>query len=264
MRPRRCSRRAVRTLPFAAVALLGLLVTPLYAQGGVATGGALELVLPVGARAVGLGQAVAADYLGSASVWWNPGALGRQRSRELAIHHDQTFAVKADAISFLLPLAPRGVLGLSAILYDYGTQDQTDVTGTLGSFTTRTTILAATFAADIGARVFLGVNYKFYQRNVPCTGGCTGFGSQSASTTALDAGIQIRASPDSSLYLGLALRNVGPPLQVNDAPQADPLPTRLDIAVTFAPRTPSLGPDATIRFGAGLVNAIPSTGAEAD
>src|SRR5487761_2567910 len=255
------SHRRARFLGTLAVALgTSLGAAPLCAQGGVATAGGLELVLPVGARAVGLGQAVVADYLGSESVWWNPAAMAREPSRELAIHHSQTFAVTGDAITFVLPVAPVGVVALSADLYSYGTQDVTDATGTYGTFTPRATIFAATFAGNVGSHASVGLNYKFYERGINCSGGCAGLPTQGTSTTALDFGAQFRLLSDSSLYLGVALRNVGPRPPVNDAPQADPLPTRLDIGVTYVPHIASLGPDAELRIGAGVVNSIPASG----
>lgn len=232
---------------------------PLRAQGGVANSGGLELVLPVGARANGLGQAVVADYLGSESVWWNPGGLAREQDREAAIHHSQTFAGTGDAITAVLPVAPVGVLALSVDLYSYGTQENTDATGAYGTFTPRATIFAATFAGHVGSRAYVGLNYKYYNYGINCSGGCGSLASLGAATTALDFGVQLRASNDSSLFVGVALRNVGPRLQFNDAPQADPLPTRLDLGVTYQPKIDALGPDATLRIGADIVNAIPTT-----
>jgi hypothetical protein len=255
------SRRYARYLGTLAVALgLGGLARPLRAQGGIANAGGLELVLPVGAQANGLGQAVVADYLGSESVWWNPGALAREHTREAAIHHSTTFAVTGDAITLVVPAAAIGVVGLSVDLYNYGTQDVTDATGTYGTITPRATIFAATFASAVTSHVDLGLNYKIYQSGINCSGGCAQIPTQTNSTTALDFGVQIRPLRDSSLWIGAALRNVGPRLQVNDAPQADRLPTRLDLGVTYAPHIPSLSPDAQLRFGADIVNAIPATG----
>jgi hypothetical protein len=250
--------RSIGPLAVALVLVAG--AQPLRAQGGVANEGGLELVLPVGARANGLAQAVVADFLGSESVWWNPGALAREQTREAAIHHSQTFAVTGDALTLVLPAAGIGVVALSADLYNYGTQDVTDATGTYGTITPRATILAATFAGSIGSHVDVGINYKYYSRGVNCSGGCADIPTSTNSTTALDFGVQVRPLTDSTLWIGVALRNVGPRLQVNDAPQADPLPTRLDIGATYAPRIPALGPDAQLRFGAGIVNAIPATG----
>lgn len=238
---------------------IGVLAAPLRAQGGIAQEGALELVLPVGARAVGLGQAVVADFLGSESLWWNPAALAREQTREGAIHHSQTFALTGDALTVVIPAVPVGVVALSADLYSAGTQDVTDATGTYGSITPRTTIFAATFAGTLGSHAMVGLNYKYYQRGINCSGGCSGLPTQGTSTTALDMGVQFRPLRDSSLYVGVALRNVGPRLQVNDAPQADRLPTRLDIGVTYVPYLASLGPDAELRLGADVVSAIPSS-----
>lgn len=263
MRRRPTSRlRHARPNRLLAVALaLAAAASPLRAQGGinVAAGGGLELVLPVGARANGLGQAVVADFLGSESVWWNPAGLARARSREVAIHHSNVFQGTGDAITAVLPVAPVGVLALSVDLYNWGTQESTDATGPYGTFTPRATIFAATFAGHVGSRAYFGLNYKYYNFGMNCTGLCGNLAATGASTTALDFGMQLRVSNDSSLYVGAALRNVGPRLQYNDAPQADPLPTRVELGVTYAPTIPSLGPDARLRFGADIINAIPTT-----
>lgn len=261
MRPLPTSPRLARTIGTLAVALaLAGSARALRAQSGVSAEGGLELVLPVGARANGLGQAVVADFLGSESVWWNPGAMARDKTREAAIHHSQTFAVTGDALTLVVPAAGIGVVAVSADLYSYGTQDVTDATGTYGTITPRATILAATFASAITSHVDVGLNYKYYQSGINCSGGCAQIPNQTNSTTALDFGVQVRPLRDSSLWIGVALRNVGPRLQVNDAPQADPLPTRLDLGVTYEPKIAALGPDAQLRFGADIVNAIPTTG----
>ncbi len=260
----RTSSRPSRLAAALAIAL-GLVAGAVRARAqtgevaGVSTSGAEELVNPVGAQAVGLGQAVVADFLGSESIWWNPAALARETRREIAIHHSQTFAYTGDAISGVVPIHRVGTVALSVNLYNYGTQEQTDVTGTLGTFTPLATIFAATFAGRVGDRTYLGLNYKLYQRGISCSGGCAGIPTQTEQTTALDFGVQVRVFPDSSFFVGGALRNVGPRLQVNDAPQADPLPSRLDLGVTYVPHLASLGPDARLQVDAGIVNAIPLT-----
>jgi hypothetical protein len=76
------------------------------AQGEPAQEGALFLLLPVGARAVGLGQAVVADQQGgSESVWWNPAGLARADKGEAAIHHSQSVIGTGDAVTVLVPSA---------------------------------------------------------------------------------------------------------------------------------------------------------------
>src|SRR5215470_567552 len=90
-----------------------------HAQTGLATEGALFLLLPVGARSVGMGQAVVADRPGSESVWWNPAAIGAATRREAAIHHSQSVAGTGDAVTIVLPSSLLGVLALSVNIFDY-------------------------------------------------------------------------------------------------------------------------------------------------
>jgi len=57
--------------------------------------GALFLLLPVGARAVGMGQAMVAERPGSEAVWWNPSAISRQDKDE----KDADLAAKNAAVA---------------------------------------------------------------------------------------------------------------------------------------------------------------------
>src|SRR5215208_1660606 len=90
------------------------------AQGGLAEDGALFLLLPVGARAVGMGQAVVADQPGGEAVWWNPAALARAEKREVAIHHSQSLVGTGDALTLVVPSSALGVLAVSANIFNYG------------------------------------------------------------------------------------------------------------------------------------------------
>src|SRR5512133_991785 len=109
MRPR--LSRARRAAASIAAALLTGVVSPAHAraQGGPAEDGALFLLRPVGARAVGMGQAVVAEQGSSESVWWNPAGLARAEKREAAIHHSQSVIGTGDAVSFVVPSSVLGV-----------------------------------------------------------------------------------------------------------------------------------------------------------
>ena len=241
------------------VASVSWAAAPLRAQGRVSTAGALELGKPVGAAASALGQAAVADFLGSESIWWNPGALARATTREIAVHHSDFFAVTGDALAVVLP-SRIGTVAFSADLYDYGTQDNTDASGTLGSFGVRATILTATFAGRVGSRANVGVNYKHYSRGISCTGNCTDLPTWSQATTAIDLGGQVRVFRDSTLYVGFSLRNVGPKLQVRDSPQADPADGSMDVGLTWRPRIQSLGPDAELKLATDVVKSVVDPG----
>src|SRR5690554_4620149 len=87
----------------AAAALLLVWGAPARAQGDATDEGAAFLLRPVGARAVGLGQAVIARQDGSEAVWWNPAALGAMTRREITLHHSQDFFATSDALALILP-----------------------------------------------------------------------------------------------------------------------------------------------------------------
>src|ERR1700730_1002007 len=99
--------------------LSSLAVASLLAGGAAAqtttTGseGALFLLLPTGAQAVGMGQTMVAAKPGSEGIWWNPASVAGQEKRELAIHHSKTVAGVGDAFSFVLPSRSYGTAAFS-------------------------------------------------------------------------------------------------------------------------------------------------------
>lgn len=202
------------------------------AQGsGPAEDGALFLLLPVGARSVGMGQAVVAQQGGSEAVWWNPAGLARSDKREAAIHHSQSVIGTGDAVSFVVPSSVLGVAAVSVNILNYGAQEVTDpqLGGVVGNILPRSFVYAATYATTVGEHVNAGITYKVLQFRVDCSGVCPPSSAFAATTSALDFGAQFPLGRLAPATLGVALRNVGPRLQVNDNPQSDPLPTRLQI-----------------------------------
>ena len=225
-------RRRSDVLIALVLALLGV-QRELGAQGGVEEDGALFLLLPVGARAVGSGQAVVAGQPGTEAVWWNPAAIARAERPEAAIHHSQTIVATGDAVSVAYP-SLIGVIVASANILNYGEQRITvDPDGSVGTILPRSFVFAATYASPIGDRLNGGVTFKVVQLRLDCSGQCTQIPTFVASTTALDVGAQYEPSRRLPLRLGAALRNVGLRLQVNDEEQADPMPTRLQLGARY-------------------------------
>lgn len=214
--------------------LLGLiLAAPLAAQAELAQDGALFLLLPVGARAVGMGQAIVADQPGTEAVWWNPAAIARAERAEAAIHHSQTIIATGDAVSIAFP-SLFGVIVASANVLNYGSQRITvDPEGSVGTILPRSFVFAGTYATPIGDRVNAGITYKIVQLRLDCSGNCTGIPTFVASTSALDLGAQYDLAALAPISLGAAIRNIGLRLQVNDGEQADPLPTRLQVGAIY-------------------------------
>ncbi len=206
----------------------------LGAQGSVGSEGGAFLLRPVGARAVGLGQAVVARRDGSEGLWWNPAALAAATRRELSIHHSQDFFATGDALTLVLPSTLLGVFAIAADLQNYGEQENTtDPTlPPTGTILTRSFVLSASYAAPIGNRAFTGVAFKVVQMRVDCTGPCD-FPNEVAQTFAIDAGAQLDVDRSRRLTIGASVRNMGLALQVQDSPQSDPLPTRVQVGLLY-------------------------------
>lgn len=205
-----------------------------WAQTATAPEGAAELLLPTGARTMGLGQATSALESGTESLWWNPAGLARLARPEAAVHHAQTLAFTGDFLAFALPRQPFGVFMVGANLVNLGTQEITDAGQVIGTFQLRSTVFAAGYAAAFGRHVNAGLSYKVLRVN---------FGRSVATTSAVDLGLQGRhALAGGELSVGAALRNVGLRLQYKDERQADPLPTRLDLGLAFSRTLETLAP----------------------
>ncbi len=203
------------------------------AQGTLSKEGALFLLVPVGARAVGMGQAVVASQPGSEGLWWNPASMARIDKTEFSLDHSQTVVATGDALSIVKPAGRAGVISGAAYLVDYGQQDATDQGGAIGTLLPRSVVLAASYAAPFGARVNAGLTYKFVQSRLDCTGSCGNVATFNVSTSAFDAGMQVVVDSAGRLVLGIAVRNLGLRLQMNDNAQADPLPTRIHAGAQY-------------------------------
>src|SRR3982074_2279238 len=107
------------------VGLLALLAGHARAQTPTGSEGALFLLLPTGAQAVGMGQAMVAEKPGSEGIWGNPAAVADQDKKELAIHHSKTIAGVADALTFVLPTSSYGTAALSLNILNLGDQQVT-------------------------------------------------------------------------------------------------------------------------------------------
>ena len=196
--------------------------------------GALFLVFPVGARAVGMGQTAAAlDGRGEAA-FWNPAGLATLEKNEFGLQTATLVAGNTDALTAYFPSHRVGVLGGAIYLVDYGDLDRTDASGnTIGRIAPRNLEFVASYATGIVGAFSLGVNYKLVQFVVDCSGDCTNLPSASGTTHAVDVGGQVAAGPEGAFRFGVAVRNLGFKLQVNNRDQADALPARLIVGALY-------------------------------
>ena len=223
--------RTVLALAFLAVGPSG---RPAVAQEQPLNAGALFLVFPVGAQAVGMGQTAMASSGRSDAAFWNPAGLAAIVDDEFALHSANLVAGRSHVLGAYFPSRGIGVIGGAVYLVDYGDLDRTDNNGnTIARIAPRNFEFLASFATSLSSSFMLGVSYKLIQFRVDCSGDCRDFPSGTGATHALDFGGQFRVGSGGPLRLGVALRNVGFRLQVQNQAQADELPTRFAVGAQY-------------------------------
>ncbi|NIM48184.1 MAG: PorV/PorQ family protein [Gemmatimonadales bacterium] len=228
----------------ASVALLALLPTmprPTWSQevADPARGGAIFLLLPVGARAAALGQAAIADAGHSEAAFWNPAGLALLPRAEFAIHYSSTFASNNTAISAYLAPNRLGVLGISGYLVDLGSQEIAPGPGPpIGRLSVKNIELLVSYATTVAGDLAFGVNYKLIQFRQDCSGDCSTTPTAVGTTHGVDVGVQYAFGGNDDLRVGLAVRHAGFKLQIQNRDQADPLPTRVQAGIVYRVRLP--------------------------
>jgi hypothetical protein len=220
----------------AAGALGVCLPAPLWAQsdqptsGSTGAEGALFLLLPVGARAVSVGRVVTALESAEAG-FWNPAGLAGVSSDQIVLFRGDHVVGTATAVSGVWATPGVGTLGASYFLLDAGELDQRDENGNYtGTITIRNHLATVSAATRLFQAMNAGVNLKLVQFRLSCRGLCPDAGT-SATTWAVDAGVQAQLS--GGVRLGAMVAHLGPRLQVRNAEQADPLPARVRVAVSY-------------------------------
>lgn len=226
-------RNPSKSLSFALV--LATLAGPAQAQVSDPVGGAAFLLVPIGARATALGQAAVAAGGTPDAAFWNPAGLASMTNSEFALHYAKTFASENSALSLALVSEDVGVLGFSVYVADFGSQDVTTPLGSrVGQLSPKHFRFLTSLATEIAHSVALGINYKVIQFRQDCSGMCVSpggalFESIVGTTHAIDAGLQYSVGPENAFTLGVVVKHAGSSLQLDDADQADPLPTRVQV-----------------------------------
>src|SRR5437867_9752884 len=199
--------------------------------------GALFLVFPVGAQAVGMGQTATAMAGRGEAAFWNPAGLATLSDDEFALHSASLVAGRSNVLGAYFPSRGIGVIGGAVYLVDYGDLDRTDINGnTIARIAPRNLEFLASYATNLTGSFAFGLSYKLVQFRVDCSGDCRDFPAGTGATHALDLGGQFRIGAAGPLRVGVAVRNVGFRLQVQNQAQADPLPTRLAIGALYEVR----------------------------
>src|SRR6266702_2058066 len=230
----RSDRRTVGQAALVALLLsIGPTVRPCRPQA-VNNAGALFLSLPVGARAVGMGQTAVALAGRGEAAFWNPAGLATMPESEFALETASLAAGASHALTAYFHSHGIGVIGGAVYLLDYGDLDRTDSTNnTIARISPRNLEFLASYATELGSSLTLGINYKLVEFRVDCSGDCRDFPGGQGVTNGVDIGGQLAVGADGALRVGVAVRNIGFKLQVNNRDQADALPARLVIGALY-------------------------------
>lgn len=242
-------RRTARIIAHAVAAALFVIPAAVRAQS-------VALILPIGARTVGMGMAAAASVTGSESPWWNPALVARSpRDVALQIQTNVNPLSTADlAGGVVYPVPPVGSVAVFFRYVGYGTLAATDSTqAQTGAFAVSNSIIGATFATTFSSRFAAGFTLKRLLISFNCSGSCPQIPTSSG-VAALDFGSQAFVFSDSSLSVAITLLNVGPRLPIRDAPQADQLPVRGTLGIAYTPKMASDVKDVRVTAAADVVN----------
>jgi len=209
----------------AVIALLTLVSNPVWAQG---TSGAVELKIPVGPRAIAMGQAFTAVADDANAVYWNPAGLNQLGGTHLTAQYDVFIeTVRYDYFAAATKLGNEAALGLGVKLLSTGTEPE--ITGVVGNtpVTGSGTVGENYMDIDLAGAYRLsyyfdiGLTAKYISKTLSGT---------SASTFAADLGV-LYHSPIPHLQIGLDLQNMGPGIKFDQV--SDPLPFTIKLGVAY-------------------------------
>jgi hypothetical protein len=234
-------RAAFSRTALLAAALAARPAQQLAAQDQTLNSGALFLVFPVGARAAGMGQAAVALEGRGEAVFWNPAGLASMTASEFGLHAATLVAGRTTTVTAFFPKAGIGVFGGAAYLVDYGDFARTDSLGfVIGQISPRNFEFLASFASELGDALLFGLSYKLIQFRADCSGDCRDLANGQGTSHAIDLGGQFAVGATRAFRVGVAVRNIGFRLQVQNRDQADPLPARLAIGGVYRLLLPPL------------------------
>lgn len=171
------------------------------------TGGATELLIPVGTRDIGMGGATVSTSKGIEALFWNPAGVARvPGSAAFYFSHMSYIAdIGVDYGAAAVNFAEFGVLAINAKALSIGdiavtTNENPDGTGT--TFSPQFFNLGLTYARMLSERVSVGVTATFISERM---------GDVSATGVAFNAGVTYdNLASIEGLSIGVVLKNIGP------------------------------------------------------
>lgn len=170
------------------------------------TNAASELLIPVGARYIGMGGASAATVAGVDAIYWNPAGLDRSPYRAAAQFSQMTYIADIN-VTYAAVAAKFGGLGSVGLAFKTLGMDEIAITtedfpdGTGAKFSPTFINLGLTYSRALTDRVAVGATAKLISESLDRV---------SANGFAFDIGVQYQNLGEiEGLSIGLALKNLG-------------------------------------------------------
>jgi len=237
------------------VFVLLLSLDVVYAGGGnrTGTGGASELLIPVGPRGIAMGEANVSTSYGLESLFWNPAGLSRMdNSSQVLFSHMSYIAdigVEYGAVAANFEGFGAVALSIKALsIGDILVTTTQDPDGTGATFSPQMIVAGLSYARQLTDKISIGLNANFISETI---------GDASANGVAFDVGVIYDDLADlNGFSIGVVMKNVGPQMtysgtsllvqagtpELNRSPQyytidAAPfeLPSNFQLAVGYKP-----------------------------
>lgn len=175
----------------------------------VGTTAATFLEIPVGARALAMGDAYVASAEDASALYWNPAGIARVQTDQAFIQHTNWLAgTKFDYAGVIFPLGEIGTVGASVTSFSSGDMEVTNIDfpdGTGQYFSTSDVALAVSYARALTDRFSIGFNAKYIQQSI---------WNESSSGLAIDVGTLLVTDFLKGLRIGASIYNFGTNMQM--------------------------------------------------
>jgi len=180
-----------------------------YAGGGnrTGTGGASELLIPVGPRGIAMGESTVSTAYGLEALFWNPAGVARMdNSSEVLFSHMSYIAdIGVEYGAVAANFEGFGALALSIKALSIGDVPVTTTQnpdGTGATFSPQMVVAGLSYSRELTDRISVGLTGNFISETL---------GDVSASGVAFDVGVIYDDLADlSGLSMGVVIKNVGP------------------------------------------------------
>jgi hypothetical protein len=200
----------LKYLPLGVILLL-IFSLSVYAgsEARIGTGGAQELLIPVGARGIGLHGSNIASIEGTEAIYWNPAGLAASRQTEAMFSHMNWIAdINVTYLALGAKLGNAQSLGVTFKSLSFGEIDVTTTDlpdGTGESFSPQFMVIGLTYSRIMTDRINFGVSMKLVNETIR---------QMSASGIAFDFGVQYRNLLP-GVNFGITLKSLGPDMSFN-------------------------------------------------